>query len=203
MNLICARWARTTLLAAGLGLATLHASLAGPGAHGPNGEHLDAAHAATQTGGLAPRLETHSETYELVARLEGGELSILIDRYETNEPVLQAAVEVEVGTLKAVAKFHADHGDYSVDDPAMLKRLATPGEHPVLVTVVTPQGADLLDGVLQVGAGQAHAADAAEHGLAGHWPVWVALPLIALMLGLVLRWQRRRKALQETMGEST
>ena len=75
-------------------------------------------------------MEAKSETFELVARLGGGELSILIDRFETNEPVLNAQVEVESGKLKAVAKFHADQGDYAVDDAALLGALGQPGAHP-------------------------------------------------------------------------
>ena len=60
---------------------------ASPGAHGPNGEHLDGP-AAALAGGAAPRIETFTEAFELVGRLSGGELSVLVDRYETNEPVL-------------------------------------------------------------------------------------------------------------------
>ena len=45
----------------------------GPGAHGPNGEHLDGPVAATSGNGSAtPRLEAHSEDFELVATLGGG-----------------------------------------------------------------------------------------------------------------------------------
>ena len=82
------------------------------------------------------RVEANSDLFELVATLAGGELSILIDRFATNEPVLQAQVEVESGALKALAKFHADIGYYAVDDPAMLKKLSTPGEHPLVITVL-------------------------------------------------------------------
>ncbi|NQW84682.1 MAG: hypothetical protein HQ450_12130, partial [Alcaligenaceae bacterium] len=80
---------------------------AGPGAHGPNGEHLDSpttGNVNTIRTGL--RVEANSDLFELVATLTGGELSILIDRFATNEPVLQAQVEVESGALKALAKFH-------------------------------------------------------------------------------------------------
>lgn len=55
-----------------------------------------------------------------------------------------------VGALKAAAKFHADMGDYAVDDEEMLKLLATSGEHPIIVTVLAGQDSDLLDGTLKV-----------------------------------------------------
>ena len=58
-------------------------SLAAPGAHGPNGEHLDGP--ATQVqGSSAPRLETRSESFEMVGRLSVSEFSMFINRYETN-----------------------------------------------------------------------------------------------------------------------
>lgn len=77
-----------------------------------------------------------------MGRLQGGELSILINRFATNEPVLNATVEVETGNLKAPAKFHADMGDYAIDDANMLKALAAPGDHPMVVTVLA--GNDLI-----------------------------------------------------------
>lgn len=129
-------------------------ALAGPGAHGPNGEHLDA---PVQQGRASsvPKLEAKSELFELVATVGGGELSILVDRFDTNEPVLNAKVEVEEGSLKAVARFHADHGDYAVDDPAFLKALEKPGEHALVFTIAAGAQSDLLDGTLQVSSAEA------------------------------------------------
>jgi hypothetical protein len=161
---------------------------AAPGAHGPNGEHLDGpaghSHSVAST---APRMETKSEDFELVATLAEDELSILIDRFATNEPVLNAKVEVQTGQVKAVAKFHADHGDYAVADEAFLKALATPGEHALVVTISTGKESDLLDGVLKVEAAPA------EHARAV--PPWVWGGGIALVLGATaaIVWQRRRR----------
>lgn len=159
-------------------------AFASPGAHGPNGEHLDAPAQAGSTGGVVPRIEAHSESFELVGRLQGGELSMLINRYATNEPVLNATVEVESGSLKAPAKFHADMGDYAVDDAAMLKALAAPGEHSLVITVLAGTDTDLLDGTLNVPG-----AAASDHGHShddghAHGPsrtVWLALALVVLM----------------------
>lgn len=140
------------LLRAGFAAMVLSSAsvFAAPGAHGPNGEHLDAPNQVGTTSGPAPSFEAHSETFELVGRLQGGELSILINRFATNEPVLNAVVEVESGALKAPAKFHADMGDYAIDDASMLKALAAPGEHSVVVTVLAGTDSDLLDGTLNV-----------------------------------------------------
>ncbi|MCA0177675.1 MAG: hypothetical protein LCH73_15555 [Proteobacteria bacterium] len=161
--------------------------LAAPGAHGPNGEHLDAPPSGTVAATGAPRLEAQSEHFELVARLEGGELSLLIDRYATNEPVLGAQVEVESGPRKAKATFHADLGDYAVDDPALLKQLSTPGAHPLVITIRAGDESDLLGGVLHVGTGQALAAAQDHRGWA--WAGGGALLLGLLALGW--RWLRR------------
>jgi hypothetical protein len=124
---------------------------AAPGAHGPNGEHLDAP-AGTPTAGTAPRFEARSEAFELVGRLSGGELSMFINRFETNEPVNDAKVELELGTLKAAAPFDADQGDYAVADEAFLKALAEPGDHALVITVVASNESDLLEGTLNVPA---------------------------------------------------
>ena len=151
---------------------------AGPGAHGPNGEHLDSptmGNANSIRAGF--RVEANSDLFELVATLAGGELSILIDRFATNEPVLRAQVEVESGGLKAQAKFHEDIGDYSIDDPAMLKKLSSPGEHPLVITVLTGEDSDLLDGVLRVPTSSADH----EHGIHWAWLVLGALIIFALL----------------------
>lgn len=174
------------------------AASAAPGAHGPNGEHLDSNPGGSTAVSTAPRLDAKSELFELVARLDGGELSILIDRFATNEPVLKASVEVESGQLKAKAKFHEDLGDYAVDDPAMLKLLSAPGEHPVVITVLAGDESDLLDGVLRVGAGQVQEAthghshdegDDHEHGI--NWWRWALGGLIVLVLALSWKWKNR------------
>ena len=189
------------------------AAWAAPGAHGPNGEHLDGpAHGATASGRGAPRMEASSETFELVAVLRTGELSMLVNRFETSEPVLDAQVEVASGNLKAVASFHADQGDYAVDDPAFLKALRTPGEHALVVTVLAGNDTDLLDGSLRTtGDATANAADAAEmaghgHGRApgndpGHGvplKAWIAGAVLAA-LGLIL-WLRRGRSSPPSTG---
>lgn len=140
---------------------------ASPGAHGPNGEHLDMP-AATAAGSANPRFEARTETFELVGTLAGGELALLIDRFETNEPVLKAQVEVESGGLKAQARFHADHGDYAVDDEAMLKALARAGTHALVITVLAGAESDLVDARLVVGPDAGHGHDHADDHAHGY-----------------------------------
>jgi hypothetical protein len=162
---------------------------AGPGAHGPNGEHLD----SPKTDNLMQaglRIEANSDIFELVGTLAGGEFSIFIDRFVTNEPLLQAQVEVESGAMKAQAKFRAEIGDYRIDDPALLQKLSTPGEHPLVITVIAGKDSDLLDAVLRVPATSA----ADDHHF--HWEWWALGAFATLVLhGIAvarLRNQRQR-----------
>ncbi|HSV60271.1 MAG TPA: hypothetical protein VLJ19_15355 [Variovorax sp.] len=209
MNNVCDRTARPARPApsasgalASVVLATAClAAWAGPGAHGPGGEHLDTP-AAAGAGAGWPRVEAKSELFELVATLRGGELSVLIDRFATNEPVLNAQVEVESGALKAKATFHSDIGDYAVDDPAFLKALATPGEHALVVTVVAGNESDLLDGTLVIAAALASGNDD-EHGavraLGARPSTWAAAAVVGTTLIAAFAWWRRRRHAAATL----
>jgi cobalt-zinc-cadmium efflux system membrane fusion protein len=164
---------------------TAHAA---PGAHGPNGEHLGAPPTAASTA-QRPRVTAQSDVFELVAELHEGELSIMIDRFDTNEPLLGAKVEVESAGIKAKATFHDDLGDYALDDEKLLALLKKPGEHALVFTIVASDTSDLLDGVL------VNAADSAAHGHDHDHAHTREIVLIALaiLLGVVsafLLWRR-------------
>jgi hypothetical protein len=175
-----------------ISLLGMSAAFAAPGAHGPNGEHLDAPGGGQAQGTAGPRVETSTESFELVGQVQGGELSVLVDRYESNEPVLNGKLEVEVNGLKAQAKFHADHGDYSIDDAQFLKALAVPGNHALVFTLTAGKESDRLEGTLEVKAADdlhGHADDHA-HALT-RWTV--AGGLLALVLTfLAIRLLRRK-----------
>ncbi len=196
-----------TFTPAVLAAAVCLSAIAGPGAHGPNGEHLDAPAAATAAGHSRPRLEAKTEQFELVATLGGGEFSMLIDRFATNEPLLNAQVEVETGGLKAKAPFHDDIGDFAVADEAMLKLLATPGEHALVITIIHGNESDLLDATLKVSAAQAKASAEAPHGhdhadgdehehehASSSRKLWAGVGLIAAVGIAITAWRRRAVA---------
>jgi len=176
-------------------------AVAGPGAHGPGGEHLDQAPDGRGKNAAVPRFEASTELFELVAVLGGGELSILIDRFATNEPVLDAQVEVESAGKKALARFHSDHGDYAVDDPALLAVLSQPGEHPVVISVAAKDESDLLNGTLIVAEAISRtAAGAHAHGDADHdheheleRALFVGSGVVTAALLIVFWWKRRRR----------
>lgn len=198
----------STVVLIGLLVLAFAPALAGPGAHGPNGEHLDDPNPMRPASAL-PRIEAHSEAFELVAELRTGELAIVVDRYASNEPVLGAKLEVESGPLKAVAAFRAEQGDYAVTDGALLKALATIGEHGLVFTLVAGQESDLLDGTLVNAAGgvagrAVKGGHPHDHGSDGHGhdqPVtraaWIGAGVAAgvAALGLLggLTWLRQRR----------
>jgi hypothetical protein len=187
---------------------------AAPGAHGPNGEHLDGPTTMRAVSAL-PRVEAESEAFELVAELRASELAIIVDRYESNEPVLGAKLEVESGSLKAVAAFRAEQGDYAVTDSAMLQALAAPGEHGLVFTLVAGQDSDLLDGTLVNATGRVLAAAAKDdHGHAhgsddhGHGhdhelerAAWMGAGIAALgLIGGIAWWRQRRRNAGQPQG---
>lgn len=171
---------------------TTSAAVAAPGAHGPNGEHLDAPGDGHTQIDAAPRIDTFTESFELVGHLRGGELSILIDRYETNEPVLNGALEVEFNGMKAPAKFHADLGDYAIDDANLLEALAKPGKHSLIFTLVAGEESDLLEGTLEVKAGDEDAHGHAHEGSLRNWAIGGVL-LAVLLVALVIPTLRRKQ----------
>jgi membrane fusion protein, heavy metal efflux system len=141
----------------------------------------------------SPRFQGHSDLFEVVGILKGNELSITIDRYATNEPVLDAKVEVETGALKKVATFHADHGDYSLPSESFRK----PGTYPITLTIVSGKDTDLIAGDLVVPdpeAGHDHSAEQVSGLMKWAKPAGIAaLALIVLMIAVsVLRSRRVR-----------
>lgn len=171
----------------------LHPALAAPGAHGPNGEHLDSPVAQTVASAL-PRLEATTEAFELVATLHAKELSVLIDRFDTNEPVLGATLELEVGDIKAQATFRANQGDYAFDDVDLLALLRKPAEHALVFTLLAGAENDLLDGTLVTTAAvdPGHAQDEHGHDHTQEVVAWSAGGTLMLGLAGAYVWRHRR-----------
>lgn len=143
--------------------------------------HDDAAPPAIATQ-VAPRAAGESDEFELVAVLQGKELTLYLDRYTSNEPVVGAQVEVEGGGFKGVAAETAP-GVYSMAAAA----LAGPGRHALTVSVQAGDIADLLTATLDV------AKPAAEVAHAQPWREWAAWGALgAVLLGGVFIVLRRR-----------
>lgn len=149
---------------------------ADPGALGPNGEHLDAPNATSMTGIKGPRFEVQSESYEVVGTLLKQELSMMIDRFDTNVPVRKARVQVELGALKAEAKYKGDIGNFAIEDASILSELWKPGDHPFVISIIEPENSDLIDVKLVVSN---------EADLHSHFEFKSAI-VLALALGLLI-----------------
>lgn len=119
--------------------------------HDHGHDHDHAAAPAMNTPAL-PRFAVNSADFELVGVLDGLQLTLYLDRYADNAPVLGADLEVDLGgtVLKAVA--HDDH--YEVTLPAAPE----PGVLPLIATISTAESADVLIGELNL---HAHAAESA------------------------------------------
>ncbi len=136
------------------------------------------------------RVEASSELFELVGSLQGAQLVIHLDRFNSNEPVTGAKISAEGGPLKATAAIEKG-GVYTVAAAG----LAAPGTHPLVFTVQAGDASDLLTGDLVVASSAAAAAAAHSHSI--EWPSFTKLALAVLGLVLILgagvfAWRRRR-----------
>lgn len=134
----------------------------------------------------APRFESHSELFELVGVLEGGKLTLYLDRYRDNAPVEDAKIEVESGSLKAEAIRGAD-GTYTL--PA--ERFNKSGRHALTLTVTAGSEVDLLTGALDVPSVDAEGhASAQTHPEWQYWPLALGIAALAVAMFLVGRFHR-------------
>lgn len=140
----------------------------------------------------APRAETATADFELVAVQENGRLSLYLNDFASNAPIAGAQVEVEFNGTNLAAKQTAP-GVYALALPA----LSQPGQHALTVSVTAGERADLLLLSLNHAAQNADATtQTLVQRIAHAWP-WlvgvagvIALGMIALGLGIV---SRRRK----------
>lgn len=167
------------------------AAPAGPGHDHGDGSHDHGEEAAASSGGSgSPRFVVQSELFEVVGILKGGELSVFVDRYADNAPVLDATVELESGEFKATGKFRQDEGDYAFAGAPFDK----PGRYPIVLTITAGEDVDLLAGNLVVPEPEA-AHDgwlASLAGLTQYVVAAVAVVGAALLVAWVVR--RRRRA---------
>jgi hypothetical protein len=141
-----------------------------------------------------PRLAASSETYELVATLQGERLTIYLDRFEDNSPVTDADITVTVNE-EPVAAAPSGSGAYALSS----NRFGRSGLVELVFDIRTKGGDDLLIGKLTLAGSPAGAASQgataqteaspdflpwyrawsfARHGAEDH-PVMVVLVLLA------------------------
>lgn len=170
-------------------LAALSCSVwAGPG-HDHGGEAPPAA------GTASPRFEAHSDLFEIVGVMDGDLLTITIDRYDSNAPVLEAKLELESGATKLVAKFNPATADYSVPSAAFKK----PGTYPIALTVTAGKETDLLAGELTIPDPNA-GSEAHAHALS--WRLIAGISAAGALLLFAGHYVWRRRARAVTPGSS-
>lgn len=154
---------------------------------GPGHDHGDEA-PAVPSGPAFPRFEAHSDLFEVVGVFDGHELSVFVDRYADNAPVLKAKVELESGTTTATGEFHEDSGDYKFAVEAFEK----PGEYPVTLTVTAGDDIDILAANLIIP--DSHAEDEHEHGdgASSHLYEQIGIGIAALIVLALLVFGARR-----------
>ena len=106
--------------------------------------HDDAASAPTNIGG-APRVEAASDMFEITGVVENGTMTVYLDRYATNEPVVDAKIEIDAGAAKGAAQPNSD-GTYTFRHAV----LAQSGTLPITFSVSSGPDADLLTGELAI-----------------------------------------------------
>lgn len=173
---------KTSALLTLLGLLVALSATAGPG---HDHDHDHDAPAATASAAL-PRFAASSELFELVGVLDGKTLTLYLDRAATNEPLTQAALELELGGQRLQAQAQAD-GSFRAE----LAQALGDGVHPVTATLSVGDEADLLAGELDLHA-QA-AAGAPAHAERWRWGLAAAGVLAVIA---VLAVGRRRRALR-------
>ena len=101
---------------------------------------------ATASGPASPRFTAQSDLFEAVGVLGKDELVVYIDRAATNEPVVNATVELASTGITQIGKFEAKLGEYHFD----AKPFAKAGEYPIMLTVKAGADGDLLTGDLDI-----------------------------------------------------
>lgn len=140
---------------------------------------------ATAAGSASPRMDAHSDRFELVGIVEKGQMTVYLDRFATNEPVVGAKIEFESGTQKGVAAAQPD-GTYLIKFDA----LAKPGQLPFAFTVTAGTDTDLLAGDLVMKDPHDHHDEASRP-----WLKWLGYALAAAVaLALAILFARRSMA---------
>ncbi|MBQ4811462.1 hypothetical protein J8M20_08940 [Pseudoalteromonas luteoviolacea] len=115
---------------------------ASPGAHGPNGEHLDTPNKVQAL--VNPKFEGFTEAYELVGELLNDQVLIYLHDFKTNVPVKNASIELDLDGQVAQAKFSKQLGAYSLSEQVLLGKLQQSGLHEIILTITTEESGDLL-----------------------------------------------------------
>ncbi|WP_088347057.1 MULTISPECIES: HlyD family efflux transporter periplasmic adaptor subunit [Rhodomicrobium] len=164
----------------------LAASLLAPVAAHEGHDHAETPAALPQA--ASPKLVLQSETYQFVALLKDGDLTIFLDRTADNAPVADATISLGVGDAQLDAR-PGPGGTYVVEGGP----LRTPGQYEVIASITGGAGDDLLIGTLTIpdsrieGSAENGGGDGFQRAGLLAWSYGLGLFLGGLLLGLLLR----------------
>ncbi|MDE1997658.1 MAG: hypothetical protein KGI52_01895 [Burkholderiales bacterium] len=163
-------------------------------AHGGE-DHDHEAPAPVLSQPVQPRAVAQSDDFELVAVLGASELTVYLDRADSNEPVSGAHIEIESDGFKAEGVAQGE-GVYGMPAGA----LAHPGRHALTITVESDAGADLLDAALVVPQAASGTGDTSI-GIWHRTPIWAKLAALSvIVVGLVAGGRMRRQPREEAQA---
>ena len=163
-------------------------SVVGPLSAHEGHDHGDAPQ--PEAGSIAPRFEARSDVFDVVGVLRGSDFLIYVDRAASNQPVLEAAIELESGKHKVAIKATRAGPEGAFRLPA--GALAAVGEYPLTLTVEAGDAADLLSSrFLHVAVTEVKTPGAAT-GKGSGTPLYVAVAATVLA-GLAAWWGLGRR----------
>lgn len=149
---------------------------------GPGHDHGDETPATSAT--VAPRVEAASDLFEVVGIVDGPTMTVFLDRAASNEPIADAALDVETivdgQSVKLTAQPQSD-GTYLV----RADFLNRPGQYAFTIGVTAGGEVDVLAGNLELGAAAAPAAPARQ------WWAWLLVAAAMLVLAMLALARRR------------
>jgi hypothetical protein len=161
--------------------------------------HDDAQPPVTATAPRLPRLVTSSETYELVALLEGERLTIYLDRFEDNSPVTDASITVTIND-ESVAAAAIANGTYLLSSRKFNDRglvelvfdIKAKEADDLLIGKMTLAGSDLSERLPGSASWYGRAWSYIRHGAEDHLVLIGLILLVGLVLGHTLGRRRGR-----------
>lgn len=123
----------------------------------------------------APTLTAVSENYELVAIVQARQMTVYLDQFASNTPVVDADLDFDFSGTVVKATRNID-GTYSV---ALPQKVDLKSSIPVTVTILAASGTDLLSGDLVITKSETHSS----------WSTfWVVAIVAACVIALLLIW---------------